>query len=453
VNPRQVEQRVTDALTQLKLCHRERGVVRGQVSFTDIWHCEDVHGRGPVVGLVVDVANLPLGVDAGTLTSIKTLHHLETVLECTIKCQNTKGITYAVFLDEPPDSNIPDAVPFTMEDRPEGDYMIPLGVGPTGPVWKSLTELDSILVAGTRRMGKSTWVNSVLAALLKHHTPEQLKLAIIDPKRVDFGAWAAAPHLLWEIAREAHEAALLLEQMFKEMNMRSAAIIAAKCANIDDYNKIAEQPMPRILIVCDEAAYLQEVGEDAIQMLSQILSLGGAFGIHVIVSTQRPDAQSISSLLKANLPVRISFWFQAPINYRIALEPPQGARVPRIPYHKGRFVLSIDHAYQVLQGYRLDNEALWALAEEVQAGRSLPIPMRHLEMMRWARDENEGYLSIAAVDNFLGERREGEPSRKKLCKDYERAGWLEKDPQKNNARRLTIRAVGILERFEDLWQQ
>ena len=181
------------------------------------------------------------------------------------------------------------------------------------PVFGDISRFPHALISGATGMGKSVCINSILASLLYKVRPDELKLILIDPKKVEFNMYSGIPHLLVPIITEAKEAAGALMWAVEEMERRYMLIEQEGVRNIEAYNtKVADNPesgdpVPKIVIVIDELADLmitvREPVEDLIMRLAQ---KARAAGIHVIIGTQRPSVQVITGCIKANIPTRIS---------------------------------------------------------------------------------------------------------------------------------------------------
>jgi DNA segregation ATPase FtsK/SpoIIIE-like protein len=186
---------------------------------------------------------------------------------------------------------------------------IPLGMDVEGnPVSADLTKMPHLLVAGTTGSGKSVFINSVINSLLFACSSNDLKLVLVDVKQVELSVYEELPQLLMPIATDAKQASFVLKKLIGEMERRYAKFSKAGVKNIESYNAKANEKLPFIVLVVDELADLLMVApdevEDSIQRLAQ---LARAAGIHMILATQRPTKQVLSTTIKANLPVRIAF--------------------------------------------------------------------------------------------------------------------------------------------------
>ena len=189
-----------------------------------------------------------------------------------------------------------------------------------------IKELPHMLVAGATGAGKSVCINTLLISLLYKAGPEDLRIILIDPKRVEMSIYAGLPHLMLdEIVCDVDKAIRALNWAIGEMNRRILFFEANRFRNIEDYNedckKSGNEKMPRILIVVDELADLMSLGKKAVEdAINRIARLARAVGIHLIVATQRPSVDVISGTIKNNLPTRTAFRVTAGPDSRTILD-------------------------------------------------------------------------------------------------------------------------------------
>ena len=199
-----------------------------------------------------------------------------------------------------------------------------LGKDVTGvPVFSDIESLPHLLIAGATGMGKSICIDSFISSMLYKATPDELKFILIDPKRVEFSKYNEIPHLLVPVITDSKHAAGALSWALEEMNRRYDLIDKAQVSNITKYNDIVKtntslgEPLPRIVIIIDEFADLMITArrpvEDLVQSLAQ---KARAAGIHLIISTQRPDVNVLTGVIRANIPARISFRVPSVIDSR-----------------------------------------------------------------------------------------------------------------------------------------
>jgi DNA segregation ATPase FtsK/SpoIIIE, S-DNA-T family len=188
-----------------------------------------------------------------------------------------------------------------------------------------LAKQPHILIAGTTGSGKSGCVNAMLSSVLLRSSPNEVRMVLVDPKRVELNHYEGIPHLLTPVVTSPRLAANVLSNLIKEMEERYGVMSRAKTRNLVELNKIrvrqGEAPLPYILCVIDELADLMMVApadvEDSIIRLAQ---KSRAVGIHLVLATQRPSADVITGMIKANVPARIAFAVSSQTDSRVILD-------------------------------------------------------------------------------------------------------------------------------------
>ncbi|HEX8647507.1 MAG TPA: DNA translocase FtsK, partial [Thermoleophilaceae bacterium] len=188
-----------------------------------------------------------------------------------------------------------------------------------------LAKQPHVLVAGTTGSGKSGCVNAMLSSILLRATPNEVRLVLVDPKQVELNHYEHVPHLLTPVVTSPRLAANVLNNLIKEMEQRYAVMSKARARNLIELNRIrereGERPLPYILCVIDELADLMMVApgevEDSIIRLAQ---KSRAVGIHLLLATQRPSADIITGMIKANVPARIAFAVSSQTDSRVILD-------------------------------------------------------------------------------------------------------------------------------------
>lgn len=192
--------------------------------------------------------------------------------------------------------------------------------------WAEINATPHLLVAGSTGSGKSVCINCVIASILMRCKPNQVKLVLVDPKKVEFSMYNGIPHLLCPVVTDAKKASIALKNIVGEMERRYELLEHTKNKNIVSYNKFCEehteyQKLPYIVVIIDELADLMLVAakevEDSIMRITQ---MARAAGIHLIVATQRPSTDIITGVVKANIPSRISFAVSSQIDSRTILD-------------------------------------------------------------------------------------------------------------------------------------
>jgi S-DNA-T family DNA segregation ATPase FtsK/SpoIIIE len=203
--------------------------------------------------------------------------------------------------------------------------LLPLAFGTdiTGnPVVYDLVSMPHILVAGSTGSGKSVGLNSMLISLLCRCTPDELKLILIDPKRLEFAPYSDIPHLLFPIITNPRKAIPVLKWVVQEMEDRYDLMSKVGVRNIVDYRRKGFSPlMPFIVLIIDELADLMMVaGKDVETQIARTAQMARAAGIHMIVATQRPSVDILTGVIKVNFPARIAFRVSSKIDSRTIID-------------------------------------------------------------------------------------------------------------------------------------
>ena len=192
-------------------------------------------------------------------------------------------------------------------------------------IWTDLQKMPHALIAGTTGSGKSGSVNAILSSILLHASPNEVRLVLVDPKRVELNHYERVPHLLTPVVTSPRLAANVLANLIAEMESRYGVMEAARSRNLAELNRVraqeGEPPLPHILCVIDELADLMMVApaevEDAIIRLAQ---KSRAVGIHLLLATQRPSTDIITGTIKVNIPARIAFAVSSQVDSRVILD-------------------------------------------------------------------------------------------------------------------------------------
>ena len=204
----------------------------------------------------------------------------------------------------------------------KGGLPIALGQDTGGsPVALDLATLPHMLIAGATGSGKSVCINSIVASLMLTKTPEQLRILMVDPKRVELTPFNGIPHLIGPVIVDAAEVNTALRGLIREMLTRYKLMEEAGARNIEGYNKRAKDKMPFLVLIVDELADLMMVGGFEVeQNLVRLAQLGRATGIHLVLATQRPSVNVVTGLLKANIPARAAFAVASQVDSRVILD-------------------------------------------------------------------------------------------------------------------------------------
>jgi S-DNA-T family DNA segregation ATPase FtsK/SpoIIIE len=215
----------------------------------------------------------------------------------------------------------------------KGKLRIALGEDVKGqPILADLARMPHLLIAGATGSGKSVCINSIITCLLLTHTPETLRMLMVDPKMVELSVYNGVPHLLSPVVTEVDKAAGVLFWAVKEMERRYQLCSKANARDLERYNaylvKRNEKPLPFIVVVVDEMADLMMAAPDEVEKhICRLAQMARAVGIHVIIATQRPSVDVITGLIKANFPSRIAFAVSSQIDSRVILDEPGAERL------------------------------------------------------------------------------------------------------------------------------
>lgn len=215
----------------------------------------------------------------------------------------------------------------------KGTLKIALGQDVSGqPAVTDLTRLPHLLIAGATGSGKSVCINSILACLLLQHTPDDLQLVLIDPKRVELINFDDIPHLVAPVVVELERVVGVLQWATREMDRRYKLFAEAGARNIAAYNQQAmengKSKLPYELLIIDELADLMMISPEEVErLICRLAQMARATGIHLVIATQRPSVDVITGLIKANFPARISFAVTSQVDSRVILDAPGAERL------------------------------------------------------------------------------------------------------------------------------
>jgi S-DNA-T family DNA segregation ATPase FtsK/SpoIIIE len=201
------------------------------------------------------------------------------------------------------------------------------------PAAADMAAMPHLLIAGATGSGKSVCVNAILTSLLLYNTPDELRLVLVDPKRVELTGYNGIPHLLSPVVVEMERVIGALQWMTREMDRRYHTFAQVGARNIQDYNtRIKTQgggkPLPYLVVVIDELADLMMIAPDETERtITRLAQLARATGIHIVLATQRPSVDVVTGLIKANFPARIAFAVASNTDSRVILDQPGAERL------------------------------------------------------------------------------------------------------------------------------
>jgi S-DNA-T family DNA segregation ATPase FtsK/SpoIIIE len=192
-------------------------------------------------------------------------------------------------------------------------------------VWTDLARMPHLLIAGTTGSGKSGCINTLLTSILLRATPDDVRLILIDPKRIELNYYESIPHLLTPVVSSPKEASAVLQNVVAEMERRYERLSLVRARNLPEANRAfrarGEDPLPYLLVVIDELADLMMISPQAVEdAIIRLAQKSRAVGIHLVLATQRPSVDVITGMIKANVPSRIAFAVSSQTDSRVILD-------------------------------------------------------------------------------------------------------------------------------------
>lgn len=195
-----------------------------------------------------------------------------------------------------------------------------------------LAAMPHLLIAGATGSGKSVCVNALISCLLINNTPDDLRLIMVDPKRVELTGYNGIPHLLAPVVVDLEKVVTVLQWVTREMDMRYRKLAEAGCRNIQEFNAKSasrgEKKLPFLVVIIDELADLMMMSPDETERtITRLAQLARATGIHLVIATQRPSVDVVTGLIKANFPARVAFAVASGVDSRVILDQPGAERL------------------------------------------------------------------------------------------------------------------------------
>ena len=280
---------------------------------------------------------------------------------------------------------------------------VPFGLGSGGePVFADLAKMPHTLIAGATGSGKSVCMNTIITGLLMSRSPAQVRMVMIDPKRVELTPYAGVPHLYTPVVVEADRAIATLKALVAEMMSRFKVLEKAGVKNIVSFNQKSPVRMPYLVVLVDELADLMMLGKMEVErLLVRLAQLGRATGVHLVVATQRPSVDVVTGLIKANFPSRVSFAVMSQVDSRTVLDSVGGEKL----LGRGDMLyLPIDKSKpQRVQGAFLSDSEIEATVRMWKAVKGPTLPELEVEMEDEATvDSDFGSGDGSLVDQAAG---------------------------------------------------
>ena len=320
-----------------------------------------------------------------------------------IATTNTRGVFLQVAYEPPKIGNGLKAQPLDLSQQPSPVH-VPIGATNKGPLWLSILDMDAVLVGGSRRMGKTRFLHGVIQALIHGG---QAKLILWDGKdNVEFGRYSGRLNV-----RVVSELGQALQELIQEITRRVGLFRQVGVSSLPEYNARQPDKLAPLVLVIDEAAFIPEADQPA---LINLVARGGAFGLHPIIATQKPDAQAVQTLIKANLSTRIALPVPTHWDSQVILGRPGAEKLTKI---KGRLLLTWNARLVEAQSFII---SIPEMPSEKTTSRQSLMTDEDLQVARFLLTQ-EGWFQAATVADAFGHGREWAVA---LSQRWERTGYL-----------------------------
>jgi S-DNA-T family DNA segregation ATPase FtsK/SpoIIIE len=274
-------------------------------------------------------------------------------------------------------------------------------------VWTDLARMPHLLIAGTTGSGKSGCINTILTSTLLRATPDEVRMILIDPKRIELGYYESIPHLMTPVVSNPKEAAVVLMNVVAEMERRYERLSFVRARSLPEANRAlrarGEATLPYLLVVIDELADLMMISPQAVEdCVIRLAQKSRAVGIHLVLATQRPSVDVITGMIKANVPSRIAFAVSSQIDSRVILDTAgaesllgQGDMLFK-PLGTSRL--------QRLQGAYVTEEEVALVVEQCRSQRGQELDESLLEAPEAGYEEGEEELDLDPNEDVLLDR-------------------------------------------------
>ncbi len=327
----------------------------------------------------------------------------------------------------------------SLPDNSDGrkNMYIPFGKSITGECMSSdLSDFPHMLVAGTTGSGKSIFLHGMIMSLIMRNTPDDLKLLLIDPKRVEMGKYKDLPHLLCPVVKEPSQAKIALQKLTEEMDKRYDSFEEACVSNIRQYNEdyVPDHPgakkMPFIVVVVEEFADLKMTCKDIDDVVIRLTGKARAAGIHLIIATQRPSVDIVTGPVKANLGVKVALAVSSAINSRVILDE-DGAET--LLGHGDMLVdcpMMVRSSLVRLQGCMVDNKEINAVCNFIRSERPADYDPNFLDLADHEAEakaqEEQAKLDRKDVKAMSDEEQYEQIKANIMCRDYASVSYIQR---------------------------